>query len=49
MLLMGGWPIVVMADKARPYCMECASVVIKEETEAEEKAKAEKKDEPKAE
>jgi hypothetical protein len=38
-----------MAEKARPYCMECAAVVIKEETEAEEKAKAAKPDEPKAE
>ncbi len=40
---------VVMAEKARPYCMECAAVVIKEEAEAEEKAKAEKPGEPKAE
>ena len=32
---------VVMAEKPRPYCMECAAVVIKEETEAEERQKNE--------
>jgi hypothetical protein len=42
---------VVMAEKAKPYCMECAAVVIEAEAAAEEKAKAEsaKPDDPKTE
>jgi hypothetical protein len=42
---------VVMAEKVRPYCMECAAVVIEVEAAAEEEAKAEstKPDDPKAE
>lgn len=36
---------VVMAEKPRPYCMECAGPVIEAEAEAEKQ----KKDEPKAE
>jgi hypothetical protein len=38
---------VVMAEKARPYCMECAAVVIEKERAEEEKAKAAKDDEQK--
>ena len=51
-LAMSNWAYrqyVVMAEKARPYCMECAGDVIKAEAEAEEKAKQAKADEPKPE
>jgi hypothetical protein len=34
---------VVMAEKPRPYCMECAGPVIEAETAAEAKAEEEKK------